>query len=122
MDVSVKKQLCSLYKARCMLTGIKGPLTYHHIIKVCDGGYKTVSNGAMLREDAHQWLHNDMEVHHEETFDLLNECMQLYKACVDEGKLGLVTMYEEEIMPKVCSEVKMYTKRRGKYGKKRPRI
>ena len=32
-------------------------LTYHHIIKKCDGGKNIISNGAILLPIAHQYLH-----------------------------------------------------------------
>lgn len=32
-------------------------LTYHHIVKKCDGGKKTISNGAILLPTTHQYLH-----------------------------------------------------------------
>ena len=33
------------------------PYTYHHIIKKCDGGEKSVDNGAILTRKAHTFLH-----------------------------------------------------------------
>lgn len=32
-------------------------LTYHHIIKDCNGGKRSIENGALLIEVAHQYLH-----------------------------------------------------------------
>ncbi len=34
----------------------KNPLTYHHIIKECEKGKKTVENGAPLTKQAHAFL------------------------------------------------------------------
>lgn len=36
---------------------INGEITYHHIIKKCDGGKRIISNGALLIPTAHQYLH-----------------------------------------------------------------
>lgn len=33
------------------------PYTYHHIIKRCHGGEKTLENGAILTKIAHEYLH-----------------------------------------------------------------
>lgn len=33
------------------------PYTYHHIIKRCHGGGKTLENGAVLTKIAHEYLH-----------------------------------------------------------------
>lgn len=35
----------------------KSDLTFHHIIKKCDGGKESIWNGALLIPDAHQYLH-----------------------------------------------------------------
>lgn len=35
----------------------KEDVTYHHCIKKCNGGKKTIANGAILMPVAHQYLH-----------------------------------------------------------------
>lgn len=35
----------------------KNPYTYHHIVKRCHGGGKTLENGAVLTKIAHEYLH-----------------------------------------------------------------
>ena len=35
----------------------KSDLTYHHIIKKCEGGKETIWNGALLMPVSHQYLH-----------------------------------------------------------------
>jgi len=36
---------------------VKKDITYHHCQKRCDGGKKTIENGALLMPVAHQYLH-----------------------------------------------------------------
>ena len=47
-------------------------ITYHHIIKVEDGGQYTVDNGALLTNGAHIYLHN-IERHDKKLYDEINE-------------------------------------------------
>lgn len=88
-----------LYGCRCLLTNLKGDrLTYHHLIKKSKGGKATVENGAQLIWEIHCWLHSlenvDMEL-----FNLVNECLQHYKLCLDLQELKLIEQYEDECMP-----------------------
>ncbi len=36
---------------------VKKDLTFHHIVKRCDGGKQEISNGALLMPIGHQYLH-----------------------------------------------------------------
>ena len=36
---------------------VRDDLTYHHIIKRCDGGRETIDNGALLMKVPHEYLH-----------------------------------------------------------------
>ena len=86
-----------------MLTGIKvqrdSDLSYHHIIKKEHGGRTNIENGATLLIEIHQWFHNNIESKNKERFYLINECLKLYKKCLDLNKTELIKEYEEEIMP-----------------------
>lgn len=95
-----KDQLISLYGARCLLTGDSTKeLTYHHIEKREHGGPATPDNGAQVIEKAHNWLHNSLELKDPALFDLVNECLQLYKQCMDKGNKELIQQYEQECIP-----------------------
>lgn len=45
--------------------------TYHHIEKRCDGGPASISNGAILTEIAHKYVHY-LEFHNYEAYQELN--------------------------------------------------
>ena len=36
---------------------VKKDLTFHHIVKKCDGGRETIANGALIVPSGHQYLH-----------------------------------------------------------------
>lgn len=99
-NLEAKIQISILYGCRCMLTGLKTKnLTYHHILKKEYGGKATVKNGADIITEIHQWLHNNIELNDRELFELINECLDLYKQCVDYGELELILQWEDECMP-----------------------
>lgn len=94
-----REQLQVLYGCRCLLTNLKGDrLTYHHLIKKSKGGKATIDNGAQIINEIHCWLHSlenvDMEL-----FNLVNECLDLYKQCMDLELVELIEQYELECMP-----------------------
>lgn len=96
-----KETLITLYGCRDMLTLIETPkLDFHHIIKECNGGPRTVKNGALLEKPSHNWLHS-LENQDIELYLLINECFQLYKKCIDLKQQGLIDMYEQEVVPEV---------------------
>lgn len=99
----IKKILINKYGCFCMMTGISvqkdSDLSYHHIVKREYGGRTTIENGATLLIEIHQWLHNNIESKDKEMFYLINECLKLYKKCLDLNKTELINEYEEEIMP-----------------------
>ena len=95
-----KGKLNIKYGARCLLTNVKLQKgSYHHIIKKEFGGQATVENGANLVKEIHQWLHNEIETKNIEQYHLINECLMLYKKCLDTNNRELIEMYENECMP-----------------------
>ena len=52
------------------------PLTFHHIVKKSDGGEEEITNGALITEIGHQYLHI-IEGREVETYLLLNKMFQL---------------------------------------------
>lgn len=52
------------------------PLTFHHIDKACTGGERTLKNGALLTNIAHEYLHI-IEVYDKKTYDALNKVFKL---------------------------------------------
>ena len=95
---NAREQLEVLYDARCMLTLVRESLTFHHIEKAEFGGPATVENGALLNDKIHSWLTN-LEYKDPELYDLVNECLILYKMCMDDNRSDLVQMYREECVP-----------------------
>lgn len=64
---------------------INGEITYHHIIKKCDGGKRIISNGALLIPTAHQYLHL-IEHLDPATYDLLNDYFRIINRQKEEPK------------------------------------
>lgn len=52
------------------------PLTFHHIIKKTDGGKEEISNGALITEIGHQYLHL-IECKEFATYLLLNKIFKI---------------------------------------------
>lgn len=95
----VHKLLKDKYTDYCMGTGKKKKTTVHHMEKVADGGLTRESNCVLLNDRLHQLIHCYYECKEPEVFELINECFDLYKRCIDEKRYELVSMYETEIMP-----------------------
>lgn len=55
------KCMLKVFPKKCMLTGLKIDLSYHHIQKVEHNGRKTLENGGILYTGIHQWHHNVCE-------------------------------------------------------------
>ena len=55
---------------------VKKDLTYHHIIKKCEGGKRIISNGALLMPIAHQYLHI-IEFKDYKTYKYINDIFKL---------------------------------------------
>lgn len=75
--MNIKQEMLVIYQPASHLDWmnyklVKKDVTYHHIQKDCDGGKKTIENGALLMPIAHQYLHliENMEI---ETYVRLNE-------------------------------------------------
>ena len=62
----------------------KNPLTYHHIIKECEKGKKTVENGAPLTKQAHAFL-NCLERVKPDLYEEWNELGQCFHLCQDKS-------------------------------------
>lgn len=112
----VRAQLLQLYGYRDMLTGQEIPdfrsASYHHIDKDEFGGEYTVENGAMLLWLTHNFIHNQIEAKDPELFDLLTECLFLYKHCIDNGHEALVKQFQQEVQPEVKKLVLSKQKKR----------
>lgn len=97
---AVKEEMYSIYGRECMLTSSPLNLSYHHIFKAEFGGKNTVSNGAIICREAHNLLH-ELEHSNRALYELMNECLQLYKICRDKGNEELTEQYDQEVKPKV---------------------
>lgn len=92
-------QLRILYGCRCLLTNIEDyQLTQHHIVKREHGGPNTVKNCALITKSLHQWLHT-IEHYDYELYQLINECLVIYKLLLDYRIDEYASIYENEIMP-----------------------
>lgn len=76
--------------------------TYHHIVKRCDGGRETIENGAVLNQDAHEYLHI-LEYKDIDTFIAINKILKIIndqhaKPTVEQMQIisKLLSMFEEE--------------------------
>jgi len=59
---NITKEMLKIYKPYSNLDWlnyklVKKDLTFHHIVKRCDGGKQEISNGALLMPIGHQYLH-----------------------------------------------------------------
>lgn len=52
------------------------PLTFHHIVKRCDGGKEDIDNGALITELGHQYLHL-IECKDKESYLLINKMFKM---------------------------------------------
>lgn len=80
------------------LTGL--PLTdfnYHHIIKDEYGGSDNFNNGVLLNIPAHNFLHNEIELHDPTTFKLLTECLFYWKDIQALGDNRLLNQWRNEV-------------------------
>lgn len=92
-----RKKLILLYGCRDMLTLIETEkLEFHHLLKKALGGKSNIENGALLDEYIHDWLHS-LEISDPDLYDLINECLYLFKVCLDYGLEDLIYHYEKEV-------------------------
>lgn len=112
----VRAQLLSLYGYLDMLTGESIPnfraASFHHIDKDEFGGTYTPENGAMLLRITHDFIHNVIEANDPELFDLLTECLFLYKHCLDRNETQLIEQFQHEVQPEVKKLVLKYQNKR----------
>ena len=82
----------------------KCDLTYHHIVKKCDGGDNSISNGALLLPTPHQYLHLienlDIEIYIKlnEIFKIINK--QGYEPTLEQRRLIEYLLQEFELIHK----------------------
>lgn len=91
-----------------MFTLVKDDLTYHHIDKAADGGATTLSNGSILSSISQAWLHNFIELNDPALYDLINECLILYKMVIDQGNSELIEQYRTDVIPKFIDRIVAY--------------
>lgn len=84
--------------------------SYHHLLKKEYGGEYTPENGAMLLKLTHSFIHL-VELKDPELFDLITECLILYKYCIQHNKIQLITQFQDEVQPKVKKLVNSYKSR-----------
>lgn len=79
--MKIKQEMLKIYKPVSHLDWmnyklVKNEVTYHHLTKECDGGKKTIENGALLMPIAHQYLHliENIEI---EAYARLNEIFKV---------------------------------------------
>lgn len=79
--MKIKQEMLKIYKPVSHLDWmnyklVKTDVTYHHLIKECDGGKKTIENGALLMPVSHQYLHliENIEI---EAYVRLNEIFKV---------------------------------------------
>jgi len=94
----IKRRIADVFDCVCMLTGMPeafNALQYHHLLKKEYGGGETFDNGALLNDTIHKWLHS-LEEEYPELFNLINECVDLYKGCIEYGYYESARMFREE--------------------------
>lgn len=119
-NTEARNKLLKKYGNKCFLTNVKLQKgTYHHIVKKELGGASNEENGAVLHKVIHQWLHNEIETKEKELYNLINECLILYKKCIDLKKYELIKQYEKEIVPLFYNEFINYSNKKKLVKKKR---
>lgn len=87
--------------------------SYHHLIKKEWGGDYTVENGVMFLVRNHRFLHNIVETSNPALYDLITECLFLYKECLSQGYTELTEQFQKEVQPEALKLVRT-NKRTGK--------
>lgn len=111
----VKKDL-RRFTGKCQRC-IMDQLTYHHIIKKCDGGRATIENGALIRNINHIWFHRLPK----EQQTKINKLFQEYKKQfyqeleveIDDVDTGL----EIDIAEMSLTDAELSVKKLGKYNR-----
>ncbi len=106
-----RNELYEHYGKECMFTGVKTDLTYHHIDKAAEGGPTTKDNGAILSSISQAWLHNYIELNDPSLYDLINECLVLYKMVIDQGHQDLIEQYRTDVIPKFIDRIVAFDRR-----------
>lgn len=108
----VRAQLLQIQQYLDLLTGEVIPRfrdgSYHHLIKDEYGGDYTVDNGAMLLWLTHQYIHNVIELNDPTLFNLVTECLMLYKECILQNHTELIEQFQQNVQPKARQLVKTY--------------
>lgn len=111
-----KLALHEKYGSQCQLSGspIKSNTggTFHHLDKYEDGGPSSIENGALLLGRFHEWLHNVIEKNDPRLYDLINECLLLYKYCLDNNRYDLINQFQIEVHPEVISHYEKIKEKR----------
>lgn len=73
----ITKEMLHIYKPLSGLDWmnykiVRTQMTFHHIIKKCDGGLEVIENGALLMSNPHQYLHT-IEYTDHDTYVALNK-------------------------------------------------
>ncbi len=80
---------------------------YHHIIKDEYGGALNFENGILLNLPSHDFLHNQIELYDKPTFDLLTECMFLYKDVKASHNEKLLNQWNNEVQSEYQKVLKL---------------
>lgn len=79
---NITREMLKIYKPNSNLDWMnyrinrKCDLTFHHILKRCDGGSRVIENGALLLPIPHQYLHL-IEYRDNETYKMLNKVFEI---------------------------------------------
>lgn len=104
-----KLSLHDKYGSECQLSGLALKInsgTFHHLNKEEDGGLATIDNGALLAGKIHSWLHTEIEHKDAGLYHLINDCLILYKYCLDSGLHELARQFQTEVQPEVVENQK----------------
>lgn len=90
------------------LTGL--PLTdfnYHHIVKDEYGGAYDIKNGILLNKPSHEHLHNEIELYDKPLFNLLTDCLLLYKDVLQLHNQKLLEQWNNEVSHEYQKSLKL---------------
>jgi hypothetical protein len=87
----ITKEMLRIYKPISNLDWmnyrlIRGQVSYHHINKRCDGGKKTIHNGALLMPHSHNYLHI-IECKDIKTYEMINKLFKIINTQLHEPNM-----------------------------------